>query len=301
MRASAANGIQVVLAAVAILLPTYSRLAQNDSSSSAHAGEILAQRELFGIPLSAPATELLTKVEKHFRKQVREEEKTDWPPDKFGEAVVAPDGTPVIQINKSTGRTEENIVHELFHLKLAAEGWGQEVKFSGPREFMLHNEEFFRRIGGLLYAPITHLVFYPAMRKMGLNPSVEINADLKQKFQSGNHGSLEATTDKYRALYYVIAGLESDDPELLLRLSELYEKKGWSGPLEVAKNLTTIINMSKPTTKESATAVFLQCMQALFEGEAQFEFAGWEEERRGSGMQRKALFRVKPASESRQY
>lgn len=291
MKTGVGKTVSVIFIATAISHPSFSAGFERNHLLKGTPSETQPARTLFGVSLRPFVLELLTAVEKNFGRQISEEEKTDWPKDKFGEAYVTPDGRPVIQINAFTGRTEENIVHELFHLKLSAEGWGQEVKFRGSMTLPEEDLGFLKRAGGLLFAPLTHLIFYPEMRRMGLDPSAEINADLRQKFQGKGYGNLESTTDKYRALYYLIAATESDDPELLHELSQLYERK-WSDSLKTGRRLIELINRSEPRKQDEVAKVFAQCMTVLFEATTQFEFLEWNEERRGVIKLRNPVFRV---------
>lgn len=72
-------------------------------------------RKMFGVKLRPAAVSLLKEVEKLYGKPVKAEE---YELVGFhGRTRIDEDGTPVIILNRSTGKTEETIVHELFHLK----------------------------------------------------------------------------------------------------------------------------------------------------------------------------------------
>jgi len=80
------------------------------------------KRELFGVQLPDKVSAILAEVEQLFGNSVREE----WlSPDHpmSGNSTVAEDGTPIIQINPGHGRTQDVILHELYHFKLRNSGY----------------------------------------------------------------------------------------------------------------------------------------------------------------------------------
>src|SRR5262245_7299652 len=87
-------------------------------------------RQLFGITLRPSAANLLGSVEETFGKTLREE-KSQWYGN-HGMARVDADGTPVIVLNPNS-ISEEEIVHEAFHLKMIGEGTPY-ITYLGPRE-----------------------------------------------------------------------------------------------------------------------------------------------------------------------
>jgi hypothetical protein len=88
---------------------------------------LLAQAEqntpsLFGVPLDAKASALLTEVEQLYGKPIRVESLSVDDP-MAGRSRVGDDGTPIISINPNSGRRPDVIVHELYHLLLQPRGY----------------------------------------------------------------------------------------------------------------------------------------------------------------------------------
>lgn len=87
------------------------------------------RREMFGVKLRPSGVDLLGEVEKFYGKPVHEEERQL--AGFHGQTRVDADGTPVLILNRSTGKKEESIVHELFHLRMIGEG-SPTIAFSLP-------------------------------------------------------------------------------------------------------------------------------------------------------------------------
>jgi hypothetical protein len=249
------------------------------------------KRTLFGIELNHKAENLLKNIEQTYGKKVSEEIITSWPDDKFGQGHVSEDGTPIIRINAKTGKTENNVVHELFHLKLSGEGFPQNVNFSGARELLVQNEEFFRNAGGLLLAPILHYKFFPKMRLIGVNPSYEINLNLNEKIRK-NGDNLHSTSEISRTLYYFIVLIESDNKKLVTGITNVYIKNGWIGSVNLAKKLYSELNNLLVETPDDVKDVFQRNLTTLFNNKLKFEFIGWNEEKRGLITQRDIKIKV---------
>lgn len=254
--------------------------------------------KMFGINLSPAAFRLVAIVEEFYGKPIREEDLENWEPSRYGEFTVADDGTPVIRINASTGRTEATIVHELLHLKLSAEGFASLVfnLESGPR-----NESNSAYLGWLdfhLRDPIQHWIIYPEMRRLGLRPETELRAEFEQAFANDDFKAVSAATAREaRALYYLNAALLLDDPQLLARIAAWYEQKGRSQELATGKRLAQLVLELTPRTPQQEIDAFLQCANLLLGENAKFELAGWNSTRLGPHVENIALIRVEPAGQ----
>lgn len=133
----------------------------------------IQKRTMFNIKLSKAANGLLNEVEKLYGKKVREEEVQNWEPVRYGESAIDVDGTPVVRINAGTGRSEENIVHELFHLKLYTRGFPL-VGYNPPAESRTReNFNYLQLVSNYLFDPIQHAIFYPELAKLGFKPNAQ--------------------------------------------------------------------------------------------------------------------------------
>jgi hypothetical protein len=229
------------------------------------------KRQLLGIELHDTAIALLEEVERLHRKPIRVREEGSLPPDIKGFADTATDGIPTIVINRMTGCTEENIVHELFHLKMQAEGFplfGFEFASTSARR----NEEFLKAMRQRIYDPITHRIFFPEMRRMGLTPDGHIKAAYYE-----NRNSNDEPSEDFLALYYFRITLEIDDAKLLSEMEQWYQEKLWNIALSKGKGLVGIVSELKPRSPNEMVVAFIQCANYLLKGEIEFEFQRMEE------------------------
>lgn len=122
---------------------------------------------LFGINLRPEAARLLNDVEELYGTPIREV--VEDLGGNLGDTTVLGNGTPEIRIDPDTGRSEQNIVHELFHLKLRKEGF-PELAFEFPPGTVISENE--RRWANwnntIVREPLQHRLFYPLMRKWAL-------------------------------------------------------------------------------------------------------------------------------------
>jgi hypothetical protein len=174
----------------------------------------MTRRDLFGITLSSSATKLLNQVENLYKNPVYEKLGKDLSTDTSGFADTDKDGTPIITINPQIGRTEENIVHELFHLKMQAQGYPL-FDFDAPPQVMQKNRAYFDEMRQKIYDPLTHRIFFPEMRRMGLDPDAHIRAQYRE-----NRKSSEKPSEDFLALYYFRLALELDDQSLLSEIAQ---------------------------------------------------------------------------------
>lgn len=249
-------------------------------------------RRLFRVMLGSPAAALLEEVERLYGKQVREEETDKFPSNKFGAAKIDQEGTPVITINPSRGRTERNIVHELFHLKLEAEGFpGYYVRVQPS----LESRQLLSGLISVLNETIQHWIFYPEIRKMGLDPAADLKSDFERDIKMNKFPNMDNPDGINLSLLYWKATLELNDPKLLNRIEEWYKRKSWSVPLAKGKKLEQIVNSAAPRRADEAVNVLLRCLNAFFEGEFRFELEGWDKEMRGGFVRHIAIVRILPA------
>jgi hypothetical protein len=83
----------------------------------------LQVREVGGVKLRPAAVELLDAVERLCGKPVSVVFRNDLREGILGYSYTKEDGTPTMIIVSGSGQTEENVVHELYHLKMLAEGY----------------------------------------------------------------------------------------------------------------------------------------------------------------------------------
>ncbi len=251
----------------------------------------VAGRQLFGINLRPEAAALLEEVEKYYGKPIREELRSDWDPGYWGESEVVGDGTPVIRINRQTGRNEINIVHELWHLKLTAKGFPKRMweKRPGVRDDV--NQDLTRDLNGLLLDAILHSKFYPEMRKAGYDADAwdrpQIKAMMQVSLLDGIH--VMTTRREIQPLTYFKFYLESSDRAMVSQLEQWHKQNRLDDVLETAKRLVGIAVGLDTNTPEQQIDAYVRCMNVLLEGIAQFRTAGWGTEKLGDKFTRRTV------------
>jgi len=230
-------------------------------------------REVFGVRLRPAAVSLLKEVEKLYGKPVKGEE---YELVGFhGRTRIDEDGTPVIVLNRSTGKTEETIVHELFHLKMIGEG-SPTISFTLPAATSEYQQERILWMERQLRGAIQHWMFYPQMKRMGLKPDRDLNAEVQQVL-AGSLGK-ELTVDKTRfelPVLYARIWLESGDSELKDRFVNWSESKMETLSLERAQQMIDHVTKAQPRTPDEEVEVFLHCLNYLYEGSGSFVAETW--------------------------
>jgi hypothetical protein len=200
---------------------------------------------LCGIELSRAALVLFHDVETRLGKRIRCETHLEF--GILGASDVAADGTPEIILDSYAGRTEENLVHELFHLQLHAKGFPQhfQVVVKSPPT---RNAESVQPVAEQLASLIEHRLFYPQMWRMGLDPTLEYRKGLEALLsQDKLYG---APVSAKRSLTYAEVALLIHDPALTRRVEQWYVRRGWSDQLNRGKRLTHYLMTFNPDTPE---------------------------------------------------
>lgn len=238
-------------------------------------GLAMNERRLFGVPLSAPTSKLLTDVETFFGKSVQEE-RSDAITGTFARARVLDDGIPVVTISNSESPSEELIAHELFHLRLYALGV-PEIEFFGPPEvearFTKEVVEFVMRH---IRDPIQHSLFYPVLRRQGLNPEGPFNQKLLQFFDANDLDPWPGYSEPDRAIMYFHAFLECNDEALRTRLDQYFSARGWTAEADRGRKWAEAVQQAKTTGPDTEVNLFVNCANGLMDA---FQFSFRNEER----------------------
>jgi hypothetical protein len=247
---------------------------------------------MFGVKLRPGAVTLLKEVGKLYGKPVKKEE---YELVGFhGRTRIDEDGTPVIILNPSTGKTEETIVHELFHLKMIGEG-SPTISSILPAATSVYQQERILWMERQLRGAIQHWMFYLQMRKMGLKPDRDLNAEVQQVLA----GSLltDLTADKTRfeiPVLYARISLESEDSELKTQYIECSESKMEKASIERAKQMIDHVTKTQPRTPEEEVQVFLQCLNYLYNDIGFFISEPWGYKPKRKFRLRTIAFRFEP-------
>lgn len=194
-----------------------------------------------GIELSRPSLNLLHDVEKRLGKSVHCE--THMELDALGSSHVTSDGTPEVVLDTYEGKTEENLVHELFHLLLRAKGFPQHFQVKSPPHA---NKELFQQLAEQLGSLIEHRLFYPQMRRMGLDPTREYRKELEISMSQDMLFSVQPL--EKRIVDYAEISLLVGDPDLTRRVEKWYSNRGWTAQLSRGNKLAHYLATFNPDT-----------------------------------------------------
>lgn len=212
---------------------------------------------LFGITLNDGAAGILDVVVTHYGTAISEREHPEWERDQFGHCCVAPDGTPIIEINPETGRTQTNLVHELFHLHLEAIGYpvtriADEIVRAVPMTQVLRGE---------IWNTIQHSIFFPHMREQGLDPDAVVREGCRQAMAGRGFGGAPGVDEK--AVRYFRASVETHDGELQERLPGWYQQREPTA-YSVGQQMAEALRSTNPGTPKQAVNVLVNSMNILF-------------------------------------
>jgi hypothetical protein len=198
---------------------------------------------LCGIELSPPSLALFRDVESRLGKTIRCETHLEF--GILGASEVAADGTPQIVLDTYQGKTEENLVHELFHLQLHAKGFPQRFQVGASRNT---NKQLVQRVAEQLGSLIEHRLFYPQMRGMGFDPTLQYRQGLEALLSEDKLYSPPASAE--RAVTYAEVSLLIQDPAITKRVAAWYAHQGWTDQLSRGKRLVHYLETFNPDTPE---------------------------------------------------
>ena len=198
---------------------------------------------LCGIELSPPSLALFRDVESRLGKAIRCETHLEF--GILGASEVAADGTPKIVLDTYQGKTEENLVHELFHLQLHAKGFPQRFQVSASRNT---NKQLVQQVAEQLGSLIEHRLFYPQMRGMGFDPTGQYRQGLEALLSEDKLYGPPASAK--RAVTYAEVSLLMQDPAITKRVAAWYARHGWTDQLSRGKRLVHYLATFNPDTPE---------------------------------------------------
>jgi hypothetical protein len=198
---------------------------------------------LCGIELSPPALALFRDVESRLGKTIRCETHLEF--GLLGASHIAADGTPEIVLDRYEGKTEENLVHELFHLQFNAKGFPQRFQVSASRKT---NKQLVQQVAEQLGSLIEHRLFYPQMRGMGFDPTQQYREGLEALLSEDKLYGPPASAK--RVVTYAEVSLLIQDPAVTRRVEAWYVRRGWTDQLSRGKRLVHYLATFNPDTPE---------------------------------------------------
>ena len=228
---------------------------------------------------------MLAEVEADFGKTLCIEEAKHYKPSEHGEACVARDGSPVIIINPITDDIERTMVHELFHLKFRADGF-PDINYYFPD--LEINKNVLLSIDHTFLEVVERWMFFPAMRKMGVDPA----AGYKVALRAGEYKTIDNTDMRTLVFRYYETKLLVDDPQLVGQLITWYKANGLTEALNEGEGLVRVVTSSNPKTPEEEVSTYIKVLNRVPGITAQFELESREEVMLGSFRWRIAVIRI---------
>lgn len=232
------------------------------------------------------AVKLLEEVQATFGKSVCVEEVENYKPNEHGKACVSKDGTPVIKINPATDDIERTIVHELFHLKFRADGFA-DINYYFPD--LQISKDVLLSIDNTFLQTVEHWMFFPAIRKMGIDPAAHHKAALR----AGEYKTIDRTDIRSLAYRYYDAKLLVDNANLVGQLTSWYKAKGLSEAIVKGEELVGLVTNSNPKTPEDEILTYVKVLNAVPEINAGFQLDSWNQVMLGSFKWRIAVIRIR--------
>ncbi len=253
-----------------------------------------AEKSLFGVTLTGPAALLLEGVEKSFSGPVREEWLDD-PAGMSGKSKVSPNGAPTVFVQRDHGRTLDVIAHELYHLKLKAEGYPA-ILWLFPKEMDVPaNHAAFALLAAQVHDPIEHHFFYGTIRSWGINPGQAFETRTAQMLSDGSLQSTFAKMDRGAvALYWFKIRLEVEEGALRKRIRGALMEAGKEDGISFGETLTELVLNANPNSAQAEIATMVAVLHACYEGRFRFREQTWVTQQLGSFTQQIATIELVP-------
>ena len=285
--------IIVVLFILAAFIPACRRNPQSEATPQS--GADLAARQMFGVELRPQARALLSEIESHYGKRVREDTKSNLDYSYYAAlAAVDTDGTPSITMDRDVPATEATIVHELFHIKLYSTGFPV-VRLNYPGSGITEDQKaHVRYIVAMIYDAIIHTIIYPEVREMGLKPDEALYSQLDLIMSDQFEDFAGVPRQDVRTIYYLNAALILKDQEFFERVTDTYIRRHWYEEVAIGRVLADMVKAAKPSTPEESIFILLRCLDVIQHDTNRFELDYWETEKRGDHSLRRAAIKVIP-------
>lgn len=281
MKRDVSKSLLLVIACAAVVLTGSAELVKAQKMEA-------AERSLYGVKLTGQAASLLQEVEASFRGRVLEEWLED-PGGMSGKSKVSADGAPIVYVQPEHGRTLDVIVHELYHLKLKAEGYPA-LLWLFPKEMDIPaNHAAFAQLAEQVHDPIEHHLFYGTIRSWGINPGQAFEIRTAQMLDDGSLQKTYATMDRGAvALYWFKIRLEVEEGPLAKRISDALKAAGKQDGIEFGDKLIQLVLRADPHSAQGEIATMIAVMNLFYEGKFMFRERPWQKQQLGTFVQQLA-------------
>jgi hypothetical protein len=230
---------------------------------------------MFGIKLRPEAAKIKAEVERYYKSKIVESMERSGTTIFEASSGFDNRGAPKITLFREP--TEVDIVHELLHLKLLAEGFPV-VNFTINFDLDAASVADWLRLFTYIRDTVEHRIMYARMRKMGFEPFAADRAGLEQVMQGRRQ--LFTPSDKHflmtSALIYFKVAVEQDNQEFLGRFYNWYVSKGIKENAHIGTYYVGAVKLSKLETPEDVARVLTKCLEPSYPPNVRYKFAGWK-------------------------
>lgn len=158
------------------------------------------------------------------------------------------DGVPTIIISHPTVVL---VTHEIFHLKFQVSGLFPPgpPNLSFP-ESCIYPEKLASDLSDDLYSSMQHRLFFPKMRRLGLDPNAGFNEIWVPALKAQQVGSVIKANPKFGAVAYL--RFAQTDKEYLKSFSKALVTNGMSREVTIGKEMNSIVESDNPQNKKEA-------------------------------------------------
>ena len=251
------------------------------------------QIEVLGVALRPEAAEILEDIERIAMAKL-ETRPVSLPNPALSTMVrsyISDYGVPTIEVPVGSKLTEEQVLHELLHINQWAHGFPRDVGFSyGSLRSQAAITRLKPVIGPFFFDTIDHFVFFPRMRRMGVDPYATARLLLREEIVLDRLPTeivelAKANEIESHAIWTFKVALEADDPNIVTASEE---SRGLNNEgLRIGKALAQIVTARNPQTPDEVASTRIAALNCLLGKQGRFSFSGWTEKKKGHIVERK--------------
>jgi hypothetical protein len=231
--------------------------------------------------LSPRAAELYEEIKKMYGKAPRIVWVDSADPYYGGQSDVFDDGIPRIRVSYSSKAPETTVVHEMYHLLWRFRGIPTRYIPANQGNVMLSEStlQSLNEIFTEVSSRISHAIFFPSMRQIGFDPSVQYRSFGLRVLDSGDIDKITEPWVRINFLLWLIN--ESQDEDLVKRAKIRFRKLGATVEISRAEYLVDLMKKRVPQDGQSAVDLFVDIVNQLLIGKAYVKFVQWSDEKKG--------------------
>lgn len=220
--------------------------------------------EIFGLCISNKLQNLIDEIFSLYKKPVQFKDVKKLPPEyqrglAYLGAAREENGIPTVYVNVKDGLYEENIAHELLHLKLEYQGFPRTTFPQGSLEAISASE---------LLSIMEHRLIYDELEKMGYNPHESLRKsaeeqlipELKKEFPWSEFPPIKRKV--VLSIIYTRAKIELNNKDIIKQIDKLFVKKIKESRI-IGEGLLAVILKQNPITPNEIKRALKGCFKIL--------------------------------------